>query len=224
MTSKLEDQMKAAEDEWLKGWKRGPQRLRWTDIPLQVGDQAPDFELPDSAGRTVRLSTFWQDRPALILFWRHYGCGCGIDRAAMLTKEFSEYRDAGASVLIIGQGEPERASAYAKKYDLPDIPILCDPDFDSYKAYGLVEGKPSQILFDAPEEFLDRDLDAGVRLAEERRKLGRPLVDNSWLLPGEFVIDSRGIVRLAYRYNYCEDFPDHRVLTAAIREAKLSSK
>ena len=50
--------------------------------------------------------------------------------------------------------------------------------------------------------------------------MGRPLVDNSWLLPGEFVIDTSGIVQLAYRYNYCEDFPDYRVLTTAIREAQ----
>ncbi len=223
MNSELEDQVKDAEKEWIEGWKRGPQRLRWSEIPLQVGDRAPDFELPDSSGRLVKLSTYWKDRPALVLFWRHYGCGCGIDRAAMLKKEFSAYREAGANVLIIGQGEPERATAYAQKYELRDLPILCDPEFSSYEAYGLVEGKPSQILFDAPEEFLDRDLDAGMRLTEERRKLGRPLVDNSWLLPGEFVIDTSGSVRLAYRYNYCEDFPDYRVLTAAIREARLGS-
>ena len=103
------------------------------------------------------------------------------------------------------------------------MPILCDPQFKAYEAYGLVEGKPSQILFDAPEEFLDRDYEAGVKLAEERRRLGRPLVDNSWLLPGEFVIDRLGTVRLAYRYNYCEDFPDYRVLVAAIREARMVS-
>ena len=84
-----------------------------------------------------------------------------------------------------------------------------------------MEGKPSQILFDAPEEFLDRDLEAGMSLVEERQKLGRPLVDNSWMLPGEFVIDRQGVVRLAYRYNYCEDFPDVRVLLTAIREARI---
>jgi len=221
MSSGFEEQMEAAEKEWIEGWKRGPQRLRWTKMPVQVGDDAPDFELPDSNGHMVKVSSYWQDRPALVLFWRHYGCGCGIDRAGMLTKEYDAYRNAGANVLIIGQGEPARAAAYAEKYKLPALPILCDPEFRSYEAYGLVEGKPSQILFDAPEKFLDRDIDAGMKLAEERRNLGRPLVDNSWLLPGEFVVDQQGIVRLAYRYNYCEDFPDFRVLIAAIREARM---
>ena len=223
MVSELERQTKAAEEEWIEGWKRGPQRLRWNKIPLQVGDIAPDFALPSSAGEAVKLSGFWHDRPALILFWRHYGCSCGVDRAARLGKEYDSYRSAGANVLIIGQGEPERAAAYAKKYGLPDIPVLCDPELVTYEAYGLVEGKPSQVLFDAPEEFLDRDLEAGMKLAEERRSLKRPLVDNSWLLPGEFVLDRNGQVCLAYRYNYCEDFPDHRVLTAAIREARLAT-
>ena len=221
MISGFEEQMEAAEKEWIEGWKRGPQRLRWNKIPLQVGDEAPDFELPNSDGQLVKLSSYWQDRPALILFWRHYGCGCGIDRAGMLQTEYDAYSEAGANVLIIGQGEPERAAAYAKKYELPDVPVLCDPEFRTYEAYGLVEGKPSQILFDAPEEFLDRNLEAGMKLAEERRKLERPFVDNSWLLPGEFVVDREGVVRLAYRYNYCEDFPDYRVLTSAIREARI---
>ena len=221
MSSIPEEQMQAAKKEWLDGWKQGPQRLRWNKIPLQVGDAAPEFKLSNSHGEQFRLSTSWQDRPALILFWRHYGCGCGIDRAAMLSREWDSYQDAGANVLIIGQGEPERAAAYAKKYELPELPILCDPDFAAYEEYGLVEGKPSQILFDAPDKFLDRDLEAGLNLVEERQKLGRPLVDNSWMLPGEFVIDQQGIVRLAYRYNYCEDFPDVRVLLAAIRESGL---
>ncbi|OLS16815.1 MAG: hypothetical protein HeimC3_51350 [Candidatus Heimdallarchaeota archaeon LC_3] len=69
-------------------------------------------------------------------------------------------------MIIIGQGEPERAKAFAEKYKLPPVPILCDPKYEAYKAYGLVEGKPSQILFDAPEEFLDRDYQAGIKIAE----------------------------------------------------------
>lgn len=122
MSSIPHEQMQAAEMEWMDGWNQGPQRLRWNKITLQVGDAAPDFELPNSRGEQVRLSAHWQDRPAL-------------------------------------------------------------------------------ILFDAPEEILDRDLETGKSLVEERQKLGRPLVDNSWMLPGEFVIDRQGVVRLAYRYN-----------------------
>lgn len=218
--SDIDDQLKAAEQEWMEGWKRGPQRTKWASLPLQIEDPAPNFELLDSTGKLVSLKNFWQDKPALILFWRHYGCGCGMDRAARLEGEYPEYLEAGANVVIIGQGEPERGAAYAEKYNLPPMPVLSDPNYQVYIAFGLLEGKESQILYDAPEKFLDRDIEAGVNLAKTRKEAGRPLVDNSWVLPGEFVIDSKGIVRLAYRYNYCEDFPDHRVLLAAIREAR----
>jgi peroxiredoxin len=219
MPSDFEVLVNAAEQKCLADWKRGPTRLRWPVMPLQVGDPAPNFTLKDQTERTADLSSLWSEGPALLMFWRHYGCGCGIDRAARLQEEYKKYVALGATVTIIGQGDPLRAEAYAQKYNLPPIRILSDPDFSVYQAYGLLEGKPSQIVFDAPIEFQKRDYSAFEGLAKARREAGRPLVDSPWQLPGEFVIDQNGILRLTYRYNYCEDFPDHRVLLAAIREA-----
>jgi hypothetical protein len=164
----------------------------------------------------------WADGPAVILFWRQYGCGCGLDRARRLRDEYPELIGRGAAVAIIGQGEPERAKAYAEKYTLPPVPILSDGDGRVYEAYGLLEGQPSQLLFDAPESWLGHNLETGLAFARERRAQGRPPVDNPWLLPGEFVIRQGGEIVLAYRYNYCEDYPDPRVLYAAIREAHRS--
>lgn len=218
MSAEFAEQVANAEREWMDHWKAGPSRLRWAETPLQAGDPAPDFELEDATGRPVRISSFWAERPALLLFWRHYGCGCGMDRADGLQKEYEEYVRAGANVLVIGQGEPARATAYAAKYGVP-CPVLCDPELEVYKAYGLPEFSPAQVLYDAPDEYLIRNLEAGKKLAEARRKLGRPLVDNPWQSPGEFLVDAEGIIRLAYRYQYCEDYPDPRVLVAAIRFA-----
>lgn len=224
MVSKLEEQNIKAQEKWRIGWKQGPTRLRWTEIPLQVGDLAKNFTLQDSNGKLVELSSVWTEKPTLIIFLRHYGCSCGMDRVKQLREEFDALKSQGANILLIGQGEPERSAAYAKKYNLPPVPILSDPENKVYQAYGLLEGKPSQIVFDAPEEFLDRDYQAGVNLAKSRKDDDRPLVDNPWLLPGEFVIDTKGIVQLAYRYNYCEDYPDSRVLFSAVREASKADK
>jgi hypothetical protein len=38
--------------------------------------------------------------------------------------------------------------------------------------------------------------------------------------PDEFVVDRTGKITLAYRYQYCEDFPNPLVHIAAIKEAK----
>jgi hypothetical protein len=95
--------------------------------------------------------------------------------------------------------------------------VLCDPSHKAYDAFGLLEGTPSQIMFDAEEALLARDWSAGQKFAETRRAQGRPLVDSPWQLPGEFVVGTDGKITLAYRYNFCEDWPDARVLTSALR-------
>lgn len=121
-------------------------------------------------------------------------------------------------VAVIGQGEPERTAAYAERHGL-DCPVLCDPGEEGYEAFGLVEGTVAQILFDAPEEFWEHTREVGQSFQAERREQGRPPVDNPWLLPGEFVIDREGNIRLAYRWQYCEDFPNPLVHLTAIRQA-----
>jgi peroxiredoxin len=218
MPTKLDSQIQSAEQEWLERWKGGPTRLRWNKIPLQIGDMAPDFELQDSTGAAVHLRDFWNQQPALVLFWRHYGCSCGIERAKRLRNEYADYIQLGANVVVIGQGEPERAAAYIEKRQLP-CPVLCDPTYSVYQAYDLLEGKPSQIVFDAGDEMLQCDLKAGKKMQDSRHGTERASVDSPWQLPGEFVVDKTGMIRLAYRYQYCEDWPNPLVLLAGIKEA-----
>lgn len=218
MSETIASQQLGAEESWLQSWQRGPTRLRWTSVPLQVGDVAPDLELPDSSGATVHLRDTWRDGPALLLFWRHYGCSCGRDRARRLHAENERYVGLGTRVVLIGQGEPERSRLYAQKNEVP-CAVLCDPARLAYEAYGLLEGQPSQIVFDAPDEFLRRDYEAGRRLQHSRHGTDAAPVDSPWQLPGEFVIDRWGRVRLAYRYQHCEDWPDPLVLIAAVKEA-----
>jgi peroxiredoxin len=218
MSTNLESQIKSAEQQWLDLWKSGPSRLRWNKIPLQVGDTAPDFELQDSTGAIVHLRDYWKNKPALLLFWRHYGCSCGIERAKRLQNEYSDYIRLGANVIIIGQGEPERSAAYVEKHNIP-CPVLCDPTYKVYQAYDLLEGKPSQIVFDASDEFLQCNFDAGANLQKSRHGTERAAVDSPWQLPGEFVVDQTGMIRLAYRYQYCEDWSNPLVLVGAIKEA-----
>jgi len=218
--NKIMELTRQAEERCLQLWKQGPSRTRWSSLPPQVGDPAPDLELTGPGGGPARLSDYWENSPALVLFWRHFGCGCGMDRARRLQDEYGDYINEGAGVVIVGQGDHQRAAEYAEKYDLPPVDLLVDPEEKAYRAYGLLEGKPSQVVFDAPVEFQRGEVEPFQQLAAARREKGRPLVDNPWLLPGEFVVDREGTLRLTYRYNFCEDFPDPRVLLAAIREAR----
>ncbi|MDP6870815.1 MAG: redoxin domain-containing protein [Candidatus Thalassarchaeaceae archaeon] len=207
----------AAEKEWLETWVAGPGEKR--SKLLDPGTSAPEHELLDHTGTSRRLSSFWSDGPALLMFWRHFGCGCGVDRSSRLNEEYADYLAAGINTVIIGQGEPERAASYREKYDIP-CSILCDPEFSVYSAYGLANFGVEQVLYDAPEETWCHSIEIGVDFQEARRAMSRPLVDNPWLSTGEFLVLPSGMIRTSYAYQYCSDYPDPRVFLTA---AKMNS-
>ncbi len=213
MTS-LEQLTTEAENEWLRGWTAGPTENEGSGLP--AGARAPDHGLADHTGRPRTLSEFWAEQPALLIFWRHFGCGCGTDRAARLRAEMSDYLAAGLNPVVIAQGEPARADAYRTEHDLP-CPVLSDPHHTVYRAYGIGQWSVARVLFDAPPEYWGHPHDLGVSFQNGRRESGRAPVDDPWRAVAEFVIDTHGRVRLCYSYRYCEDFPDPRVLTTAAR-------
>lgn len=218
MAQNIDTLVDQAEAEWFELFTAGPTNTRWEELPPQVGDTAPDLELPAQDGTSVHLSDFWDDAPALILFWRHFGCGCGFERAERLAEEYDSYVEAGTNVVVVSEGEPARSSAYAAEHDI-ECPMLCDPDREAYTAYGLGDFLRSEVLHGASDALLELDADAAEELAAERRAKGQPLVDNPWQQPGEFVMTSDGTFQLTYRYQYCEDYPDPNVLRTAIRQA-----
>lgn len=223
MLSIEDNQIHLAEQEWLENWKRGPTRVRWTKLPLQVGDAAPDIELMDLSGGKLHLSSFWSSGPAVIIFLRHFGCSCAFDRAKRLKDECAAYLEAGANVIAIGQGEPERSKLFAEQRGLP-CGLLCDPERRAYEAYNLLEGRPSQVVYGLPDAFLRHELEAGAQLQQSRHGTERAAMDSPWQLPGDFVVGQDGFLRLTYRAQFCDDYADPQFLLAAIREAVLGLK
>lgn len=213
MTSLLTQSI-AAQAEWLERWTNGPTEGEGPLLP--TGAAAPDQRLADHNGTERALSEFWAEQPALLMFWRHFGCGCGFERAARLNAEVDSYREAGLQPVIIGQGEPERAAAYRAEHGL-DCTILCDPNHDAYRAYGIGHWNIERILPDAPPEYWHHPRTIGVDFQTQRRAQGRPLVDDPWRAVKEFVVGTNGIIRLNYSYQYCEDYPNPQVLTTAAR-------
>ncbi|MGD8752385.1 MAG: peroxiredoxin-like family protein [Anaerolineales bacterium] len=216
----LKKQIKAAEKKWLDTWTKGPSRIRWSQLPLQVGDRAPNIRLLDYSKKPVDLKNLWKDGPALLIFLRHYGCSCAHGRAELLVNEYDDYVNLGANVVAIGQGEPERSFTFAQLKNLP-CPLLSDPKRDAYQAFNILEGKPSQVAYGLSDEFLKCDYQVAAEVQETRRGGEYAPVDNPYQLPAEFVINQNGLISLAYRSQYCADFANPEVLIAALSEAKM---
>ena len=214
----LDQLQQAAEDRWVAGWLEGPTWTRYDKLPAQPGDTAPDLELPDTSGSNRRLSEFWAYGPAVVIFMRHFGCSCLMERWEALRDELDAFTEAGATVVAVCQAEPERAAVVATRRGYR-FPLLCDPERRAYRAYGLLEGTPAQILHDFPWHPNDMDT-AQTMFCEPRRGTERAVVDSPWQLPGEFVVAVDGQIQLAHRYQYCEDFPPKTVLLGAIAAAQ----
>lgn len=204
----------AASTRWLDGWTEGPTEAE--PVGLRRGARAPNLLLPDQTGVERSLSEFWAEGFVLLMFWRHFGCSCGVDRAERLRDEMAEYESVGVRPVVVTQGEPARAAEYRTRHGLT-CTLLCDPDHRAYRAYGIGHWPVERVLFDAPTEYWAHPRDLGVSFAESRREAGRPPVDDPWRGAAEFVIGADGLIRLAYLYQYCEDFPDPRVFITTAR-------
>jgi peroxiredoxin Q/BCP len=99
----------------------------------RVGEQAPDFELPGTAG-TFRLSDHRGERVVLLFY--------PGDRTVVCTKQFCSYRDRaedfaslGATVVGISAQDVQSHEDFIAKNSLT-VPLLADTDKKVAKAYG----------------------------------------------------------------------------------------
>ena len=106
---------------------------------LVVGDQAPDFSLPDETGTTVGLKQFKGKQLVLYFYPKDDTPGC--------TKEACGFRDSmtgmlktGAAVVGVSLDGGESHKRFIAKHQLP-FPLLSDEEARVAKAYGVYKEK-----------------------------------------------------------------------------------
>jgi peroxiredoxin Q/BCP len=105
---------------------------------LNVGDRAPDFELPGTGEKTYRLSDY-RGRKLVLAFYPG-------DFTPTCTKQFCSYRDQGekldnlgADVLGISPQSVESHERFSEEKKL-NVPLLADEDKSVARAYGVLAG------------------------------------------------------------------------------------
>ena len=126
MTQPVDELIEAAERRWKAGWETGPTRLRWTSLPPQAGDPAPDATLAGHCGRPDSpLVPCGQSDPVLLLFLASLRAARGgMDRAERLRTQLGDYHSASGDVCPSSdRASRARAARYRERQAL-DVPIL----------------------------------------------------------------------------------------------------
>ena len=103
-------------------------------MALEVGDKAPEFELPASTGETISLAGLAGKKVVLYFYPRDDTPGC-IKEACSFRDADAELNEAGLVVLGVSADTIESHGKFASKYGL-NFPLLSDTDKAMSTAYG----------------------------------------------------------------------------------------
>jgi peroxiredoxin Q/BCP len=102
---------------------------------VEVGQPAPDFELPDQNGEPVTLSSLRGQKVVVYFYPKADTPGC-TTQACGIRDHAADYDAADAVVLGISPDPVNRVKKFADKYDL-GFTLLADEDHAVAEAYGV---------------------------------------------------------------------------------------
>lgn len=108
---------------------------------LKVGDQAPNFKLQASDGKTYQLTDF-KGKEAVVLAWfpKAFTQGCTIECKSLAEHgDLIEKYNAKYFMVSVDPLEGEKGNiAFAKEHGGNKFPLLSDPTKDVANAYGVL--------------------------------------------------------------------------------------
>lgn len=103
---------------------------------VEVGSEAPVFELPDGHGYPWDLSGQVEVEPVALIFFRGDWCPYCNGQLASVARHFDEFQKRGAQVAGVSVDTSDHNAELVNKLLLP-FPLLSDARGDVTRAYGL---------------------------------------------------------------------------------------
>jgi peroxiredoxin len=112
---------------------------------VNIGNRAPDFQLQDMSGKSVKLSDY-RGQPVLLNFWATW-CGPCKYEAPFLSQINTDYAPRGLVMLAVDIGENATTIQNFETSLNISLPVLMDANVTISKVYGLT-GIPTTFMVD----------------------------------------------------------------------------
>ncbi|WP_321827736.1 peroxiredoxin-like family protein [Maribacter dokdonensis] len=152
---------------------------------LKVGEQAPNFELPDALGNQIKLSGLLENGAVVVTFYRGSWCPyCNLQLRALQAK-LPEIQSLGATLVAISPEVPD-ASMTKNEISEMDFTVLSDQDAKVASKYG--------VAWEVPEFLLDHmRVDRNLDLKQINNGNGTVLP-----IPATFIVGTDGAIQWSY--------------------------
>ncbi|MGW1164073.1 peroxiredoxin [Streptomyces sp. NPDC002550] len=109
-------------------------------MAIQVGDKAPDFELKDNHGRSVKLSDFRGEKNVVLLFYPFAFTGVCTGELCELRDNLPKFTDRDTQLLAVSNDSIHTLRVFAEQEGL-EYPLLSDfwPHGNVSRAYGVFD-------------------------------------------------------------------------------------
>ncbi|MGX1514181.1 peroxiredoxin [Streptomyces collinus] len=109
-------------------------------MTIQVGDKAPDFELKDNHGRTVRLSEFRSRKNVVLIFYPFAFTGVCTGELCEVRDNLPQFSDRDTQVLAVSNDSIHTLRVFAEQEGL-EYPLLSDfwPHGNVSRDYGVFD-------------------------------------------------------------------------------------
>ncbi|MEO0511908.1 MAG: peroxiredoxin-like family protein [Planctomycetota bacterium] len=153
------------------------------EIGLGIGTSAPDATLFDAEGSEVALTSFYENGPVVVVFYRGGWCTYCNQSLAAWQSQIDSLTEAGGTLVAISPEKPDETATTQEKA-AASFTILSDANFEAADGF--------KLRFRLEENTITAYRGYGIDLAEHN-------ANGEWELPhsGTFVIDRDGVIRWA---------------------------
>lgn len=161
-------------------------------------------EMITNTGESLKDLTY--KKPVMVIFLRHFGCVFCKEAMTDIAGKRKNFEAQGFEIVFVHMSDTETANDYFKRFKLPGIKFINDPNKRFYTAFGLFRGSFNQLygLQTWIRGYkLKREKDFELELA---KKLG-----DSTQMPGVFILMD-GEIKEKFIHRNAAERPDYEKL------------